>query len=97
MRSLAVLREVAPRSLDAVAALGEILSSRIVAAALATRGLQAEWIDPRRLILTDNSFTTATPLMPETFARVTDTLAPLVAAGRLPVTGGFVAAQRCFR
>ena len=92
VRSLAVLREVAPRSLDAVAALGEILSSRIVAAALATRGLQAEWIDPRRLILTDNSFTTATPLMPETFARVTDTLAPLLAAGRLPVTGGFVAA-----
>ena len=69
VRSLAVLREVAPRSLDAVAAFGEILSSRIVAAALATRGLQAEWIDPRRLILTDNSFTTATPLMPETFAR----------------------------
>ena len=59
MRSLAVLREVAPRSLDAVAAIGEILSSRIVAAALAARGLPAEWIDPRGLIVTDNSFTTA--------------------------------------
>ena len=64
VRSLAVLREVAPRSLDAVAALGEILSSRIVAAALAARGLPAEWIDPRGLIVTDNSFTTASPLMP---------------------------------
>jgi aspartate kinase len=92
VRSLAVLREVAPRSLDAVAALGEILSSRIVAAALATRGLPAEWIDPRRLIVTDNSFTTAAPLIPETFARLGETLAPLLASGRVPVTGGFVAA-----
>jgi aspartate kinase len=92
VRSLAVLREVAPRSLDAVAALGEILSSRIVAAALATRGLPAEWIDPRRLIVTDNSFTTAAPLIPETFARLRETLAPLLASGRVPVTGGFVAA-----
>ncbi len=92
VRSLAVLREVAPRSLDAVAALGEILSSRIVAAALSARGLPAEWIDPRGLILTDNSFTTALPLLPESFARVSATLAPLIAAGHVPVTGGFVAA-----
>ena len=34
VRSLAVLREASPRSLDAVAAIGELLSSRIVAAAL---------------------------------------------------------------
>jgi aspartate kinase len=92
VRSLAVLREVAPRSLDAVAALGEILSSRIVAAALAARGLPAEWIDPRRLIVTDNSFTTAAPLIPETFARLGETLAPLLESGQVPVTGGFVAA-----
>ena len=57
VRSLAVLREVAPRSLDAVAALGEILSSRIVAAALAARGCPPSGSIPSALILTDNSFT----------------------------------------
>jgi aspartate kinase len=92
VRSLAVLREVAPRSLDAVAAIGEILSSRIVAAALATRGFPAEWVDPRGLIVTDNSFTIAVPLMSETFARLTEVLDPLLAAGHVPVTGGFVGA-----
>ncbi len=92
VRSLAVLREVAPRSLDAVASIGEILSSRIVAAALAARALPAVWIDPRELIVTDNSFTIASPLMPQTFARLSETLDPLLAARRVPVTGGFVAA-----
>jgi aspartate kinase len=71
VRSLAVLREVAPRSLDAV---------------------PAAWLDPRELIVTDNSFTIASPLMPQTFARLSERLAPLIAAGRVPVTGGFVAA-----
>ena len=37
--ALAVLREVSPRWLDAIAATGEILSSRIVAAALTSHGL----------------------------------------------------------
>ena len=33
-RALAVLREVSPRTLDVIAAMGELLSSRIVAAAI---------------------------------------------------------------
>jgi aspartate kinase len=92
VRSLAVLREVAPRSLDAVASIGELLSSRIVAAALVARGFPAVWLDPRELIVTDNSFTIASPLLPQTFARLSERLAPLIAAGRVAVTGGFVAA-----
>ena len=79
VRSLAVLREVAPRSLDAVASIGEILSSRIVAAALVARGFPAVWLDPRELIVTDNSFTIASPLMPQTFARLSERLDPLIA------------------
>src|SRR5438128_7297018 len=39
--ALGVLREVSPRWLDAIAAVGEIASSRIVAAALTSHGLPA--------------------------------------------------------
>ena len=92
VRSLSVLRELAPRSLDAVAAIGELLSSRIVAAALSVQGVTAQWIDPRHLIVSDNTFTSAAPLMPDTFDRLARTLAPMLADGRVPVTGGFVAA-----
>jgi aspartate kinase len=94
VRSLAVLREVAPRSLDAVAAVGELTSSRIVTAALAARELPAVWADPRALIVTDEGFTSATPLMVETWGRLSEELLPRLEAGCLPVTGGFVGATR---
>jgi aspartate kinase len=83
VRSLAVLREVPPRSLDAVAA---------VAAALASRALPATWADPRTFIVTDDQFTAAAPMMPETWARVAAALGPLLDEGRVAVTGGFVGA-----
>jgi len=47
-RALAVLREVSPRTLDVVAAAGELLSSRIVAAALTGADIPSEWVDARR-------------------------------------------------
>src|SRR4249920_363505 len=50
--ALGVLREVTPRWLDAIAATGEILSSRMVAAALSSHGLAASWVDARRAIVT---------------------------------------------
>ena len=46
-----------PRWLDAIAATGEILSSRIVAAALTSHGLLATWIDARRAVVTDGEHT----------------------------------------
>jgi aspartate kinase len=94
VRALAVLRELPPRSLDGMAAVGELASSRIVAAALRSAGLPAAWCDPRQLIVTDEGFTAAVPLMDETRVRTAAMLEPLLAAGRLPVTGGFVGATR---
>ena len=52
IKALSVLREVSPRTLDVVAAIGELLSSRIVAAALTCAGVPAEWIDARQAIVT---------------------------------------------
>ena len=46
--ALGVLREVTPRWLDAIAATGEIVSSRLVAAALTSHGLAARWVDARK-------------------------------------------------
>ena len=43
--ALGVLREVSPRWMDTIAAAGEILSSRLVAAALNAQGLPAAWVD----------------------------------------------------
>jgi aspartate kinase len=89
-RALAVLREVSPRTLDVVAAAGELLSSRIVAAALGDAGLPSEWVDARRAIITSGDHTRALPLAKETDAALRTSVRAVVDAGRIPVLGGFV-------
>ena len=89
-RALAVLREVSPRTLDVVAAAGELLSSRIVTAALAGADVPSEWVDARRAIITTGDHTRALPLATETDAALRTSVRAVVDAGRVPVLGGFV-------
>lgn len=86
------LEDLTARSLDAISAMGERLSAEIVAAALAERGLPAEAVDARRLLVTDDAFGRAVPDMDATRSNVQGTLVPLVEAGRIPVLGGFIGA-----
>jgi aspartate kinase len=83
-------RSSEPRALDAVAACGELLSSRIVAAGMAARGLPVRWVDAREAIRTDERHTCAGPLIAETNAAVQATIGPVVAAGQVAVLGGFI-------
>jgi aspartate kinase len=93
-QALCVLQEVSPRWLDTIAAAGEILSSRIVAAALTSHGLLAAWVDARRTVVTDGEFTAAAPLFSDTTASLMTNVDPALAAGRIPVMGGFVGATK---
>ena len=90
--ALAVLQEVSPRWLDALAATGEILSSQIVAAALTSDKLLATFVDARRAVVTDAEHTAAAPLFEETTGALMMHADPPLAAGRIPVMGGFVGA-----
>jgi len=87
-----VLREVSPRSRDAVHAVGEVVSSRIVAAAFADHGIASSWVDARTVLITDAEHNAAAPDMMETADRVTERVAPLLASGRVVVLGGFIGA-----
>ena len=92
VRALAVLREVSPRTLDVIAAMGELLSSRMVAAALTEAGIPADWVDARRAVVTNDDHTRAAPLMRETTAAMRASVLSVIEAGRVPVLGGFVGA-----
>ncbi len=83
--ALGVLREVSPRWLDAIAAVGEIVSSRLVAAALTSHGLPAAWIDARRAIVTGPEHTAAPPLFEETRIALEAEVDPALVARRIPV------------
>jgi len=92
VHALAVLREVSPRSRDAMLASGELVSSRIVAAALADHSIPSAWVDARTVLVTDAEHTGAAPDMDETGERARERLAPVVAQGKVAVLGGFIGA-----
>ena len=68
VHAVAVLRELSPRSSDAITSFGETLSSRLVAARLVSEGIAAEWVDARRVLVTDASYGHAQPDMGATTA-----------------------------
>jgi aspartate kinase len=90
LERIAGLASADPRLLDIIAAAGELLSSRLVAAAFAARDLPSAWVDARDVIVTNDRHTSALPLMDETAAAAVAAIAPLLSAGRIPVLGGFV-------
>lgn len=92
LRGVAMLRELSPRSLDAIAGTGELLSTRVFAALLRARGIDSTWFDARDALLTDRRFGQARPNVAQFKERVHSHLAPLVRPGRAVVTQGYIGA-----
>jgi aspartate kinase len=91
-RSIAVLGEVTVRGLDTVASFGEQLSSTILAAVLRDRGVRAEAIHAAEVVVTDDQFGQAAPLMGRTRDRLQRRVLPLIDRGVVPVITGFIGA-----
>ena len=85
LRGVAMLRELSPRSMDAIASLGERLSTRIFAASLG-----AAWVDARTVLRTDGTFGEAQPQAGAIRQLAGLHLAPLLGAGRIVVTQGYI-------
>ncbi|HEY6185988.1 MAG TPA: lysine-sensitive aspartokinase 3 [Terriglobales bacterium] len=94
LRGIVAVGELTPRTTDNVASYGELLSSKLVAAAFSARGFDAEVVDSRDCIVTDTNHMRAAPLFDETNARLKETVQPLLGAGRVPVMGGFIGATK---
>src|SRR5690349_1306094 len=62
LRGIAAVGELTPRTTDHVAAFGEVLSSKLVAAALSAHDIPASHVDSRDCIVTDDTFIRAAPL-----------------------------------
>ena len=90
--SINVLGELTPRGLDVVSGLGERMSAPLLAAALRARGVDAVWVDADEIVVTDENFGEAAPLLIPTCARVQSRLKPMMEEGITPVVTGFVAA-----
>jgi aspartate kinase len=85
-------RRLTPRERDAVAARGELWSSRLITAALEGAGIPARWVDVRDVMITDDRYGRATPYTQVLNTRARDRFVPLLESGAIPVTQGFIGA-----
>ena len=94
LRGIGAVGEITPRTYDYVAAFGEMLSSKIVAAAFVAHGLPGTHVDSRQCLVTDANYTRAVPQFEETNQRLQKKVKPLLDAAKVPVMGGFIGSTR---
>jgi len=94
LRGITAVGEITPRTTDHVAAFGEMLSAKIVAAAFAARGLNGAHVDSREVLVTDSSYMQAVPQFEETNIRLQERIEPLLREGKVPVMAGFIGTSR---
>ena len=92
VEALSVLGHATPRSIDAVASIGEQLSAPIVTAAFRKAGIDAVLVDARTVLVTDSQFGRAEPQVDAIAAAARQHLLPLVMDGKVPVLGGYIGA-----
>ncbi len=85
-----LLKELSVRSLDAIAAFGEMLSCMQLAAILSLRGVPAEFIDARAILRTDARFGEAAVDFSVTKKLARKALLPLAKKKVVPVVTGFI-------
>jgi bifunctional aspartokinase / homoserine dehydrogenase 1 len=86
-----LLNDFTDRTKDRILAYGELISSRIISAFLASDGSANQWVDARKLIVTDSQFTRATIIPDKTQVNIQSFFAE--ASDELFVVPGFIASD----
>lgn len=89
VRAVAHLRELTPRTRDDIIAVGEKLSTRLLAAALRRAGAAAVAVDADTFLETDDRFGEANALMGISDRTIAAALSPRLEHGEIPVVTGF--------
>ena len=87
-RGIDLIREISPRTLDRLIAFGELISTRIVSAYLASLGVENVWVDSRDMIRTDSNFGAAAVDFKITNERIRERFAAV--KQRLAIVPGFI-------
>ncbi len=90
--SVAVMGELTLRGRDAILALGERMSCRLVSACLRGLGVPSAAVEATNLIVTDEQYGSANYLPEQTRAKTRATLMPMLEGGQVPVITGFIGA-----
>ena len=85
--------ELSPSLSDSVAAVGERLSARIIAALLRQNNIRSAAVDGTDLLITDEVHGNANPDLELTARRVEDLLLPMLERRMIPVVTGYIGAS----
>lgn len=91
IKGLAILNELTLRTLDTFRAFGELMSSAAIFSAMRNRGLDAELIDSRNIIKTNNDFSRAYPDFELSEKNAKEIIKPLLAKDKIVLAQGFIA------
>ncbi len=91
VHGIAITGELTPRTLDLVRSFGESWALALVVAFLRRWGFPITVIEATEVLCTDTRHGMAQPLIEETARRVEERLCPLLRAGSIVLTQGFVA------
>ncbi|NMC46416.1 MAG: aspartate kinase [Chloroflexi bacterium] len=89
-----IMGELTPRGMDAVVSLGERMNARVVSALLQQNGFASRAVEATSLIITDDTFQHAHPIMEFSRSKTRAALQPLLGDHIIPVVTGFIAANR---
>ncbi len=92
--ALATLGDLTPRSLDAISAYGERMSSILCVSAFCRQGVPAAHVDACEVMITDSTFGRGEPQADDIATACRDKVIPLVRQGRVPVMGGFIGSAK---
>lgn len=90
LQGVALLKELTPRTLDAIVSHGERLSTALFAAYLQLLDVDATWFDARTVLRTDDRFGCARPQRQPIRELAQLLLLPRLGAGRVVVTQGYL-------
>lgn len=91
-KAIAVLGEASPRAMDTVASIGERMSVRLLGAVVNDAGIKAQAIKSTEFIVTNANYQNAHPDFKVTTEKTRGILNPLMDAGIVPITTGFIGA-----
>ena len=92
LKGVSYLGELSKRSVDAISGMGELLSSKVVAAIAEHEGTPSTWVDAREVMVTDDTFGRAMPLSEEIEKNAQSKMAKSAKDGKIVITQGFIGA-----
>ena len=94
IKGVDIVGELTARSYDSFCSFGELLSTTVFCQALLDSGYEAEWVDMRRVMITDDTFSMARPFEEICSKNAREVIPPLLDSGKIVVTQGFISATK---